>query len=458
MTLSLHKSRARRGARNMAYYTFLAAKSWSGRRSVLLAGLALLAATVLTISPRQAQAGCGVCDTFGNTAANELIELNLDTLHAETEQIINDHTDQEFIEYRTWLTEDYFRLRILPAMMMMAEQMSAVAMQQMEILGTFLDAKHQLETERLFGQLAAQAHKDYQPSEGMCSIGTAARSLAGADRNAEMTAVVLARHSQQRQLLNINSSSHEGRGSDRKSRAEQFKSTYCDVNDNNHGLVGVCAAGVTNERKNKDIDYVKTLWSPLTLDINLTDATASPDETDIMALESNLYSHTVFEAPVGAASLQTNLGNQQVFLNMRSIVAKRSVAESSFQALAGMKAAGTTANAGTAAYLQAVMQQLNPGITADQATAIIGTNPSYYAQMEILTKKLLQDPQFFTDLYDKPANVARKGVALQAISLMQDRDFYKSNVRSEAVLSVLLEMEIANAQKKVQDEIDRLGK
>lgn len=177
-----------------------------------------------------------------------------------------------------------------------------------------------------------------------------------------------------------------------------------------------------------------------------------------MALESNLYSHTVFEAPVGAALLQGNLGNQQVYLNMRSIVAKRSVAESSFQALAAMKARGVGADAGTAQYLQAVIQQLNGDITADQARALVGDNPSYYAQMEILTKKMLQDPQFFTDLYDKPANVARKGVALQAISLMQDRDFYKSNVRSEAVLSVLLEMEIANAQKQVQDEIDHMGK
>lgn len=441
----------------MAYYIFRAAKYFCGRRCLLIAGMALFGLALLTATPRQALA-CGICDAYSNTQANIDIEKNLDTLHTDTETIINQHTDEDFVLYRQWLTDDYFRLRVLPAMMMMAEQMSAVAMQQMEILGTLLDAKHQMETQRLFGQLAAQAHKDYQPSEGMCTIGTAARSLAGADRNAEMTALVLARRSQERQLLNINSSAHDGRGSDRKSRAEQFKTTYCDVNDNNHGLVGVCADNVPVERKNKDVDYVKTLWNPLTLDIDFTNAAASADETDIMALESNLYSHTVFEAPVGAALLQGNLGNQQVYLNMRSIVAKRSVAESSFQALAAMKARGVGADAGTAQYLQAVIQQLNGDITADQARALVGDNPSYYAQMEILTKKMLQDPQFFTDLYDKPANVARKGVALQAISLMQDRDFYKSNVRSEAVLSVLLEMEIANAQKQVQDEIDHMGK
>ncbi|MDB5492519.1 MAG: hypothetical protein JWO78_2368 [Micavibrio sp.] len=442
----------------MAYYNLLAADiSLIGRRGLLMTGALLFLTFIFSFAPRPALA-CGICDFYGNTQANIDIELNLDQLHAETEQIINDHTDEDFVEYRDWLTNDYFKERILPAMALMAEQMSAVAMQQMEILGALLDAKHQLETQRLFGQLAAQAHKDYQPSEGMCSIGTAARSLAGADRNAEVTALVLARRSQERQLLNVNSSSHEGRGSDRKSRAEQFKTLYCDVNDNNRGLNGVCANNVPMARKNKDIDYARTLWSPLTLDINLTNGDATDDETDIMALESNLYSHTVYEAPMSKANLENNLGNQQIYLNMRSIVAKRSVAENSFQALAAMKSRGVTDDAGTGQYLRAAIQQLNGDITADQATALIGSNPSYYAQMEVLTKKLLQDPQFFTDLYDKPANVARKGVALQAISLMQDRDFYKSNVRSEAILSVLLEMEVVNAQKKVQDEIDRLGK
>lgn len=443
----------------MAYSSFLTIK-----RGATVAGLTLLTILFFTAMPRQALA-CGVCDSMSNIEVDQKVMENMDKLHDKTQEIINQNTDEEFEKYRDWLVEDYFKQRILPAMALMAEQMSAVAMQQMEILGTMLDAKHLLETQRLFQQLAAQAHKDYHPSEGLCTIGTAARSLAGADRNAEMTALILSRRSQERQLLNKNSSAHEGRKSDRKSRAEQFKTTYCDVNDNNQGLMGICAGSgnvpgpaPTDARKNKDIDFTRTLWAPLTLDINLNDATATADETDVMALESNLYSHSVFEETISNLKLRDNIAQQQIFMNMRSIVAKRSVAENSFQALAAMKSRGTSDNAETAQYLHAAIQQLNTAITLDQARQLIGDNPSYYAQMEVLTKKLLQDPQFFTDLYDKPANVARKGVALQAISLMQDRDFYKSNVRSEAILSVLLEMEVVNAQKKVQDEVDRISK
>ena len=76
--------------------------------------------------------------------------------------------------------------------------------------------------------------------------------------------------------------------------------------------------------------------------------------------------------------------------------------------------------------------------------------------MEVLTKKIFQRPEFFTDLYDKPANVARKGVAIQAIALMQDRDLFKSNLRNEAMMSILVELELLRAQEIVRNEANRV--
>jgi hypothetical protein len=296
----------------------------------------------------------------------------------------------------------------------------------------------------------------------MCTIGTAVRSLAQAERNGELTAHTLAQHALDRQLMNENSVATEGQKSDRESRAMQFRKTYCDKNDDNKGLEKICDPNIATTptrraRVNKDIDFTRTLWTPLSLSLDFSSASvvnaATPDAEDIMALESNLYSHETFKEPIKSDLLQ-HQSNQQTYLDMRSIVAKRSVAENSFQSIAGMKAVGTSAPANTAKYLIEVIKALNAGITDAQAKEIIGENPSYYAQMEILTKKIIQDPQFFTDLYDTPANVARKGVALQAISLMQDRDYFKSNMRSEAILSVLLELEVAEAQKKIQNKVN----
>ncbi len=76
--------------------------------------------------------------------------------------------------------------------------------------------------------------------------------------------------------------------------------------------------------------------------------------------------------------------------------------------------------------------------------------------MEVLTKKLYQNPMFYSELYDKPANVERKTVAMQAIELMQRRDMYRSVLRSEATLSVMLETALIEQQEKLSNEIARL--
>jgi hypothetical protein len=76
--------------------------------------------------------------------------------------------------------------------------------------------------------------------------------------------------------------------------------------------------------------------------------------------------------------------------------------------------------------------------------------PSYMAQMEMLTKRIYQDPNFFVGLYDTPANVKRKGAALQAIGLMLDRDIYDSQVRSEMLMSQLLELRLVREQRRAQ--------
>ena len=93
------------------------------------------------------------------------------------------------------------------------------------------------------------------------------------------------------------------------------------------------------------------------------------------------------------------------------------------------------------------------GVPAADAVNLMGTNPSYYAQMEMLTKKIYQNPNFYTNLYDKPANVARKNAAMHAIGLMQKFDLFNSYLRTEASLSVILELAVVELQREVENEI-----
>ena len=394
----------------------------------------------------------------------------------ETIRQLTDHTTQEFQAQRIWLISIFWEDNLLPALMLMSEQLTAVAMKQVEIIGGFMDAKHQMETQQVLQTLRADAHKDYQPSTGMCEFGSSVKSLAASERLGEINALVLSQRSQDRALGNANTVGAGGVDGDTRSRLDQFRKTYCNPKDNNNGLGWMCdhdqdAMGAGSQgasdhlRMNKDIDYLRTVAMPWTLDVNFTETTgADPtrDEEDVLALATNLYGEEVIRNP-SAASLQDRANEdittmQKNYMDARALLAKRSVAENSYNAIVGMKSAGT---AGSRDYLQALLAELGVddaatdvsvnGSNKTQLDALLGDNPSYYAQMEVLTKKIYQNPDFYTNLYDKPANIERKGVALQAIGLMQKFDLFKSYLRNEATLSVLLELAVADIQQDIEN-------
>jgi hypothetical protein len=356
---------------------------------------------------------------------------------------VRSHTTFEFNQHRSWFLRDYWKENILPALMLMAEQLSVAGMQQVEAIGAILDAKQQLETQRTFQELTARAHKDYQPSEGMCTFGTGVRSLAASERKSNLAQVAFAQRMNQRQALSGRNITREGDDSDTRSRLEIFITTYCDKADNANGLAQLCNRGnSTPERRNIDVDYTRNIESRLTLDTDFQPegvGTVTPDEQDVMALAANLFSQEI--APriqpnlLGDGDKKVRLGAAERYMDLRAVFAKRSVAQNSFAAIASMRASGEP---GSAPYMKALMKELGVEQQAD-IEKLIGKNPSYFAQMELLTKKIYQNPVFYTELYDKPANVERKAAAMQAIGLMQDRDLFNSLLRSEAVLSVLLE-------------------
>lgn len=436
-----------------------------GKRSLPVIFTCLLFVISLTVLAPQARAFCFLCDIEQNVQQVQILNQFDKQLHEQTRREINQHTDDDFEKHEQWMLNVYFNDYWGVAMMKMAEQLSAVAMDQMMIVGTFFDAKHQMETNRLFQELAAKAHKDYHPSEGLCAIGSTAKFLGNSERNADLAAWTLSRRSMARQLMNKNGVATEGQKTDRESRIRHFLSTYCDGNDMGGNLRNICLGGVADERKNKDVDYVRTVEAPMTIQTNFNDNQASADETDLMALQANLFANETFRNSIPAnymgqrnnVPLAMQDGNLQRYLDMRAITAMRGVAQNSFNDIAGMKTANT-GDEDSAKYVQAAIKQLSPGMSDDQARTIVGTNPSYDAQMEILTQKLLQDSQFYTDLYDKPANVARKGVAIQAISNIQERDNYKVTLRSEMLWSQLLELELIKAQSYVQSKMENKGK
>ncbi len=341
--------------------------------------------------------------------------------------------------------EDFWNDHIYPALHDIPRHLFMVGEYQVLGVGMLFDGKHQVESEMIFSNMAAEAQKEYQPSMGMCAIGTNTRSLAETERKARYVTAVLGKRAMDRHLGNVNVNAAAGAKEDSNGRLALFKARYCDLGDNNNGLSVLCdGAAAPAATQNKDVSYFQTMEMPRTLELDFA-ASETGDEIDVIALENNLYGHDVFTRP--SRYILDVKANQDEYMDLRALLAKRSVAEYSFNKIAGMKAAGSEIGQQTGVFARNALKQL-AGINDDEAVTILGERPSYYAQMEILAQKLYQDPEFYTSLYDKPANVLRKDVAMQAINLMLDRDTYNSELRYEAMLAVLLEMDVERRQKK----------
>jgi len=348
------------------------------------------------------------------------------------------------------------------AMKLMTSQLVAIGVQQVQVIGTFFDAKHQLETQRLFQELKARAHKDYQPSKNLCEVGTVIRSLGASSRNSDLVAVALSKRSTDRQLLTKDTvGGDKGIISDQESRLVQFIKKYCNKKDNAGNLDLLCKKGGSNEELyNRDVNYTATIDSPLTLDLDFSQqgSDTTEDEYAIFALTANLFSHSLFPfvkpqhfmTPDGKPSYEAAA---VAYMDARALMAKRSVASNSIASIAALKAKGDKE---AQPFIYALMKEMGGDqMTATEIKKYLGEQPSYFAQMEVLTKKLYQTPEFYADLYDKPANVLRKDVAIQAATLMQKRDLYRSYLRSEMVLAVMLEAALDKEQRRLTDEVQK---
>lgn len=412
----------------------------------------------MVVQPKKAEACCSCITTVLGVELGRWIQNSVEILIA---------IELRFAIHRIFFKMIIWRDTLLAAMKLMAEQLTVVAFQQSMMAATLMDAKHQLETQQLFQALSVRAHKDYHTSIGMCEFGTQAKSLAASDRKADMNAFALSQRSQDRQLGNRNSAAASD-SDDIFNRLRTYRQVFCDPKDNDAGLNYMCQwepsdpiiqdgenVGGQRAQMDNDIDYSRVVDWPWTLNVDLTNAAETNDEKDIFGLAANLYGHNVFYKPpsrlLEPEPGKSITGLQRIYQDARSLVAKRSVAENSFNAIVSMKSEGAP---GARQYLAGMLGQLGVS-NAGELLGKDGINPSYYAQMETLTKKIYQHPDFYTNLYDKPMNVERKGVAMEAIGLMQKFDLFESYVRNEATLSVLLELVLSDLQDELDTEIGK---
>ena len=353
------------------------------------------------------------------------------------------------------------RNNYLRALMLMTEQFSAVMMQQAASIGMFIDAKQQMKTQRDLEALQAQAHKDYHPSEQMCRFGSYVRSVARADEKSMLDKQAINKILMATYAGNVDVASSGGYATDIAARINQFRMVYCDPADNNNGLKYMCdhdqnagepkgpVGAKDTQRINKDIDFPRTAEFPLTLDIDFTDKEKTGDEEDIVALARNLY----WPRALAHSTAEDLPAKHAGYMDARRLFAINNVAHNSFAHITAMKGRSRPGKdvIGGGAYMKSMMREF--GLSDEEIEAMLGEFPSYYAQMDVLTKKIYQSPGFYTNLYDKPANIDRIGVTMDAIQLMQGRDQFEASLRREMLLSMMIEEILSKNAKVLNDKV-----
>jgi len=326
------------------------------------------------------------------------------------------------------------------AFMRMAEQFTANMAMQVQAVGMLFDAKHQLETQRLFQERTAEAHKDYQVSEQMCTFGTFTRDLVATSRSAALSRNAFSTQLMQRELGSGHSKGLTA-ASDSLSRIALFRKKFCAPGDNKNGLKLLCPQDPPAETQNLDIDYTRTVDQKLSLDINLIDPEVTLDEEAVFALMDNLFVHDPMPRPDATKMDQRRY--QYYYHNLRSLMAMRGIARNSIANIIALKTATPNKeqdNATAGPFMRSLLKDL--GLSDDEVRKMIGENPSYDTVMKFLTKLMYQNPTFYTNLYDKPANVERIRAAMEAIKVMQDRDILAALQRREMLLSLMLEIRL----------------
>lgn len=338
----------------------------------------------------------------------------------------------------------------IAALQLMTEQFSAVAMYQMGILGGLFDARHQLQAQRSFQTLTAEAVKDYHPSETMCRFGSYTRSIARDNQKAT------AEHTALNEILNAalsnqaNSSAAQGDAGDMRARLVQYRSMFCDPADNNGAIALICEPDEDRHRPNADIDFSARVAAPLSLNVDFSTQkdVPTPEEEAVIAMARNLYWPQVLE---GGTSEQYE-NRPHVLFQARNLAARQNIAHNTFAAQVGLKASATETDTDDgAAFMKAMLREY--GLEDEDIHRHLGENPGYYAQMEVLTKKIGQHPNFYTNLYEKPMNVKRTHAALQTVQLMQMRDRFNAALRQEMLLAAMIETELSRRVSTINEMI-----
>lgn len=348
----------------------------------------------------------------------------------------------------SYLFKTYWEKTIQPGLKAVEYNVKQGIIRQATALGTFLQAQENNRSISSLQKGSAEAARNYLPSESLCRFGTLSQSLAADDMKSRISQASSATGSMQREIGARGTAAQAGAANDLAMRMEEVIKETC---GGEPGLTLMCGTNPQrsfadvprDQRINSDLNFARTVDSVGTLNTSSSGEDGTAEEQSLTLLGYNLYGHKQMSGRPTSGQMKTPKG-ENTYRQVRSVAGARGVAQNSYAAITGMKSKGSGKGK---EYFQALMKQL--GVGSSGLTYAIDDNPSYSAQMEVLTKKLYQDPTFYINLMEGKTNVARQSAAMAGIEVMQDRDLYNSMRRSEMLLALLVQLQ----SRKTLDDI-----
>tara|TARA_R110002124_G_scaffold149220_1_gene315198 strand:- start:366363 stop:367601 length:1239 start_codon:yes stop_codon:yes gene_type:complete len=401
-------------------------------------------------------------------------------LHSDTVSTISDTTEAGFESIVDLLYADspntWWESMVLPQLRSYTSQMTTLIINYPLAIGAFFDAQSQQDSITRMQVLSAKTTRDHMPAVSMCEFATLSKSLVATKIAKDNMVKAMSLQNLKRVTLDKSLAGSKSVNEDAQSRFEQFKAKYCfstpQASDHAGLLEGICTATAGTRKNNIDINFTQLLGAPKTISATLYPANYGSNESrsqfeDIVALSRNLYGDTPTEAITENNVKKTTEGLSRLqLIKKRTLQAKRNVAQHSFANYVGLKAPTDKAD-DSSLSITPHMQNLLLALGLDGSagnefsdyfaqtggpTSLSNTSPSYWAQMEVLTKTLYQNPRFFVNLYDNPANVKRQQAAMKAIDLMQERDIHETALRSETLLSLWLDSALEDYGQNITQE------
>lgn len=343
----------------------------------------------------------------------------------------------EVKKHQDWLVSDFWGKNVEPAIEEATASIESFILGNAALDGNVMEGQSNIDSIRAFQEQASDALVGAQTSDALCRFGSLSKSLAASDVKVQAKVLDLSKASLDRELLRRGQKSAEGTTQDLISRYELFKSKFCDIKS--YGATFSFCTKADDYLTNLDIDYTRLVDTQATI--------SDAEDRGVVPLMNNLFAPETFQ-PIPADSLKPSANSsnsRDLYMDQRALIAKRSVAQNTFQNIVARRSQGT---GGSMESMKALLK--NMGISEDsEVVRYLTDKPSYYSQMDVLTKRVYQDADFFKNLMDNPTNLARQYAAMQSFGLMQQRDMYDSVQRSELLLSLIVEMELEDYQSKV---------